>query len=132
MMYNITTFKDVFQYQMAKFNNEKPQLLLHLPNINLHMCVHKYISICMYKPKKTFSLKKCRSLGSSFEIFILESKWCLLGICIFKSSSDDYNAQFGLRIILGQINKNFVTEEAKKNDKHPFTYHLALKNKNQL
>ena len=32
-MYNITTFKNVFQYQTAKFNNAKPQLLLHRPNI---------------------------------------------------------------------------------------------------
>ena len=29
MMYNITTLKKVFQYQMAKFNDAKPQLLLH-------------------------------------------------------------------------------------------------------
>ena len=28
VMYNITTFKKVFQYQMAKFNNVKLQLLL--------------------------------------------------------------------------------------------------------
>ena len=33
MMYNITIFiKTVFQYQMAKFNNTKLQLLLHLLN----------------------------------------------------------------------------------------------------
>jgi len=32
MMYNIITFKNVFQYQMAKFNNAKLQLLLHQPN----------------------------------------------------------------------------------------------------
>ena len=32
MMYNITTFKNVFQYQRAKFNNVKLQLLLHQPN----------------------------------------------------------------------------------------------------
>ena len=31
-MYNITTFNNVFQYQMTKFNNVKPQLLLHQPN----------------------------------------------------------------------------------------------------
>ena len=31
-MYNTTTFKNVFQYQMSKFNKEKPQLLLHQPN----------------------------------------------------------------------------------------------------
>ena len=31
-MYNVTTLKNVFQYQMAKFNNAKPQLLLHQPN----------------------------------------------------------------------------------------------------
>ena len=33
MMYHITTFKNVFQYQMAKLNTAKPQLLLHQPNI---------------------------------------------------------------------------------------------------
>ena len=33
MMYNITIFKNVFQYQTAKFNNSKPQLLLYQPNI---------------------------------------------------------------------------------------------------
>ena len=32
MMYNITTFKNVFQYQMANFNNVKPQLLSCHPN----------------------------------------------------------------------------------------------------
>ena len=32
MMYNISTFKNVFQYQTAKFNNAKLQLLLHQPN----------------------------------------------------------------------------------------------------
>ena len=38
MLYNIilykciTTFKIVFQYQMAKFNNAQLQLLLHQPN----------------------------------------------------------------------------------------------------
>ena len=32
MMYNITTFKNGFQYQMANFNNAKPKLLLHQPN----------------------------------------------------------------------------------------------------
>jgi len=117
---------------MAKFNNEKPRLLLYQPNINLYMCVHKYISICMYKPKKTFSFKKCRSLDSSFEIFILESEWCLLGICILKvllrlSCLTWFENHSGP----DKSNKNCVTEEAK-NDKHPFTYHPALKNKNQL
>ena len=33
MMYKITTFKDVLQYQTAKFNNAKPQRLLHQPEI---------------------------------------------------------------------------------------------------
>ena len=31
MMYNITIFKNVFQYQTAKFNSSKPQLLLYQP-----------------------------------------------------------------------------------------------------
>ena len=33
MMYNITTFiKNIFWYQMVKFNNAKLQLLLYPPN----------------------------------------------------------------------------------------------------
>ena len=32
MMYNITIFKNVFQYQMTKFNSAKLQLLLHQTN----------------------------------------------------------------------------------------------------
>ena len=32
MMYNIITFKNVFQYQTAKSNNAKLQLLLYQPN----------------------------------------------------------------------------------------------------
>lgn len=32
MIYNITIFKNVFQYQTANFKNAKPQLLLHQPN----------------------------------------------------------------------------------------------------
>ena len=35
MMYSITTCKNVFQYQMAKFNNAKLQLVLHQPNDTL-------------------------------------------------------------------------------------------------
>ena len=31
MIYNIITFKNVIQDQMAKFNNAKLQLLLHQP-----------------------------------------------------------------------------------------------------
>ena len=33
MMYNITTFKNVFKYQMTKFNNAKLQLLLRQLNV---------------------------------------------------------------------------------------------------
>ena len=32
MMYNITTFKNVFQYQTAKFSSVKPQVLLQQPH----------------------------------------------------------------------------------------------------
>ena len=32
MIYNITTFKNVFQCQTTNFNNSKPQLLLYQPN----------------------------------------------------------------------------------------------------
>ena len=35
MMYNITTLKNIFQYQTAKFNNVKTQLLLHQPNSSI-------------------------------------------------------------------------------------------------
>ena len=34
MYNNIITFKNVFQYQTAKFNNAKLQLLLNQPNYN--------------------------------------------------------------------------------------------------
>ena len=37
MMYNIETFKNVFHYQTTKFNNAKPQQLLHQPNKMFHM-----------------------------------------------------------------------------------------------
>ena len=33
MMYNITTFKNVFKHQTTKFNNAKLQLLLHQLNV---------------------------------------------------------------------------------------------------
>ena len=41
MIYNKTTFKNVFQHQMAKFNNAKPQLLMHQPNtwVDLEMII---------------------------------------------------------------------------------------------
>jgi len=32
MMYNIATFKNVFEYRIARFKNAKPQLRLHQPN----------------------------------------------------------------------------------------------------
>lgn len=35
MIYNITIFKNVFQYQTAKFNNTKVQLVLHQPNSSM-------------------------------------------------------------------------------------------------
>ena len=35
MMYSIITFKNVFQYQMAEFNNAKPQLPLYQSNTYL-------------------------------------------------------------------------------------------------
>ena len=64
MMYNITTFENVFQCQRVKFNNAKPQLLSHQPNrlhsntgdhqlrINYHIymcvCVCVYVHIIIY------------------------------------------------------------------------------------
>ena len=37
MIYNTPhLLKNVFQYQMAKFNNTKSQLILHQPNITVH------------------------------------------------------------------------------------------------
>ena len=33
MIYNVTTFKNVFQYQMAYFNNAKLKLLFHQSNV---------------------------------------------------------------------------------------------------
>ena len=40
IMYNITTFKNVFQ--MAMYSNAKPQLLLHQPNIVHQLYPTKY------------------------------------------------------------------------------------------
>ena len=40
MVYNITTFKNVFQYQMVRFSSAKLQLLLHQPNNHSHPCHH--------------------------------------------------------------------------------------------
>ena len=37
MMYNTNTFKNVFQYQTANFNNAKLQLLLYQPNIIIYI-----------------------------------------------------------------------------------------------
>ena len=36
MMYNIITFKNVFQYQIANFKNGKPKLILHQPSMFGH------------------------------------------------------------------------------------------------
>ena len=36
MIYKITTFKTVSQYQMVNFNNAKPQLFLYQPNMLLN------------------------------------------------------------------------------------------------
>ena len=45
MMYNITIFKNAFQYQMAEFKNAKPQLLLHQPNMFLIYLLKKALKI---------------------------------------------------------------------------------------
>ena len=36
MMYSITTFKNIFQYQTAKLNNVKPWLFVHQPSKSSH------------------------------------------------------------------------------------------------
>ena len=41
IMQNIATFKNVFRYQMAKFSNTKPQLLLYQPNAGDYCSVIK-------------------------------------------------------------------------------------------
>ena len=42
MTYKITTFKNVFQYQTAKFNTVKPQVLSHQANTKTdHILGHK-------------------------------------------------------------------------------------------
>ena len=38
MIYNITTFKNVLQYQMVNFSSAKLQLLVHQPNNHPHPC----------------------------------------------------------------------------------------------
>ena len=45
IMYNIITFKNVFQYQTAKFNNAKLQSLLHEPD---SICVCVCVCVCVY------------------------------------------------------------------------------------
>ena len=63
MIHNISTFKNVFQYQTAKFKNANPQLLLHQSKntvvgqiyisdiyiyIHTHTHTHTYISDYIY------------------------------------------------------------------------------------
>ena len=51
MMHNITTFiKNVFQYQMAEFNNAKLQLPLHQTNIN-YSSSFNFFKILIYKKR---------------------------------------------------------------------------------
>ena len=45
IMYNIITFKNVFQYQTAKFNNAKLQSLLHEPD-SICVCVCVCVCVC--------------------------------------------------------------------------------------
>ena len=49
MIYNKATFKNVFQYQMAKLN-AKSQLLLHQPNMS-HLSIH-FLNVHWKKKKK--------------------------------------------------------------------------------
>ena len=44
MMNNITTFKNVFQYQIAEFNSAKPKLLLHQFNTSMDRSSRQKIS----------------------------------------------------------------------------------------
>jgi len=50
MIYNITTFKNAFQYQTAKFNNAKPQLLLHQTNKISHEFEETQIHVGAWHP----------------------------------------------------------------------------------
>ena len=79
MMYNITTFKNVFQCQRVKFNNAKLQLLSQQPNrlhlnigdhqlrINYHIyiyvcvciCTYRYTYVVIYEPHSNQKLKTC-------------------------------------------------------------------------
>ena len=43
-MYNKTTFKNVFQYQIAEFNSAKPKLLLHQFNTSMDRSSRQKIS----------------------------------------------------------------------------------------
>ena len=55
-MYNITIFKNVFQYQTANFNTVEPQVLLHQPNTKTdHILGHK-ISLKKLKKFKSYKL----------------------------------------------------------------------------
>ena len=44
IMYNKTTFKNVFQYQIAEFNSAKPKLLLHQFNTSMDRSSRQKIS----------------------------------------------------------------------------------------
>ena len=72
MIYNITTFKNVFQYQMAKFKNEKLKLLLHQANIYDHEVGKLY----NHQTGKSFvSLLVVRTFS-----FVLSDYTCFLSI----------------------------------------------------
>ena len=49
MMYNITTFKNVFQYEMANFNNAKLQLFLHQLNMRIQPSKRACIVITFFE-----------------------------------------------------------------------------------
>ena len=53
MMYNITTFKNVFQYQMAKFNNANLYLLLHQSNNFYQLCKSFNHFLSFFFPKNS-------------------------------------------------------------------------------
>ena len=58
MMYNITTFKNTFQYLMAQFNNAKSQLLLHESNrlLSSH-CLLMCLLSAIYSPQMENRIK---------------------------------------------------------------------------
>ena len=72
MVYNITTFKNIFQYQMAEFYSAKPQLLLHQPNTQSVLFIQSlFYILLMHVLRLVFCCLFCSS-GASWALVLME------------------------------------------------------------